>query len=74
MKLSYCDRLDQMRSVMKTKHDNDLTDRISAVYIENYTELSRPIRLGTIYMKMRQNNNVTNLIKVVYVEKEFELS
>lgn len=54
MKLSYCDRLDQMRFVMKTKHDNDLTNRISAVYIENYTELSRPIRLGTIYTKMRE--------------------
>ena len=38
MKLSYRDWLNQMRYVMKTKHDNDLTDRIGAVYVKNYTE------------------------------------
>ena len=40
MKLNYRDLSDSVRSVMKTKHDNDLTDCTSAFYFENDTELS----------------------------------
>lgn len=34
---------DQVRFVMKTRQDNDVIDRISLVYAENETQLSRPI-------------------------------
>ena len=37
--------------MMKTKHDNDMTDHIGAVYTVNETELSWPIRQGAIYDK-----------------------
>ena len=60
--------------VMKTRHDDDLTDRISMVYVKNYIELLGLIRSSAIYRKTRQNNDVINLISAVYVEKEFELS
>ena len=33
---------------MKTKQDNDMTNHISAVYVENDTELSWPIGLGAV--------------------------
>ena len=63
-----------MRYVMKTKHDNDLTDCIAEVYVKNYTELLRLIGSSAIYRKIRQNNDVIDLISAVYVENEFELS
>ena len=34
---------------MKTKQDNGVTKYIGAVYVENNTELSRPIGLGADY-------------------------
>ena len=34
---------------MKTRHDNDVIDRIGIVYIENDTELSWPIGQGVVY-------------------------
>ena len=43
MTLSYHDRLDQVRSMMKTKLDNDVIDRIGLVYVKTETELSGPI-------------------------------
>ena len=35
--------------MMKTRKDNDVTDCISAVYVEYDIELSWPIRSGVIY-------------------------
>ena len=32
----------------KTKKDNDMTDRIGAIYVENKTELSWLIRSGVV--------------------------
>ena len=43
MKLSYCDRFDQVQFVMKTKQGNDMTDPIGVVYSKNDTELYWPI-------------------------------
>lgn len=54
--------------------NNDLIDRIGAIYAENYIELSKPIRPDVVHLKMRQNNYVTDLTSVVYTEKEIELS
>ena len=39
MKLTCHDRSDRVSSVMKTKQDNDMTDRTGAVYVETNTEL-----------------------------------
>ena len=33
---------------MKTKQDNDVTDRIRLVYVENKTKLLGPIWLGVV--------------------------
>lgn len=37
-----------MLSVIKSKQDNDLTDRIGMVYTENETEMSLSIELGAV--------------------------
>ena len=51
LKLGYCDRLDRVRSIMKTRQDNDMTDHIDLVYTEIETKLSRPIWPRVIYDK-----------------------
>ena len=35
--------------MMKTKEDNDVIDRIGAIYAENDIKLSWPIRLGAVF-------------------------
>ena len=35
--------------MMKTIQDNDMTDRIGSLYVENETELSCQIQQGTVY-------------------------
>lgn len=37
--------------MMKTRHNNDLTDSMSAIYVENYIELLRLIGSDEIYDK-----------------------
>ena len=39
MILNYHDRLDRMQFVSKTKQNNDVTNRIDVIYIEDKTEL-----------------------------------
>lgn len=39
-KLNYQDLFDQVRSMMKTRQDNNMIDHTGAVYIEYDTELS----------------------------------
>lgn len=39
-KLRCPDRLDRVRSMMKTRQDMDMTDHTSSFYAENETELS----------------------------------
>ena len=48
--------------MMKTKEDNDVIDRIGAIYAENETELSWPIRLSVVYDKnqTRQQHDLLN--------------
>ena len=43
MKLSCHVQLDQVRFVMKTKQDNDMSNHISPVYSETETKLLGPI-------------------------------
>ena len=45
-KLSYRDRLDRVSFVMKTKQENDVIDRIGAVYAKNDNELLSSIKSG----------------------------
>ena len=42
--LYYRDLLDHVRSMMKTKQDNDMINRIGIIYTKNKTELSEPIK------------------------------
>ena len=45
-KLSFHDRLDRVRFVIKTKQDNDVTDHTRVGYTENETKLFWPIGPG----------------------------
>ena len=38
--LNYCDRLDQVRSMTKTKQENYVTDSIGVIYVETEIGLS----------------------------------
>ena len=40
MIMNYCDLLDRVQSVTKTKQDDDVTNRIGVVFAENNTKLS----------------------------------
>ena len=43
-KLNCYDRTNEVRSMTKTRQDNDVSDRIGVLYPEIRTELSWPIR------------------------------
>ena len=43
------DQLDRVPTVMKTKYNNYVIDRIDGVYVENKTELPWLIKLGVVY-------------------------
>ena len=52
---------------MKTNQDNNVTNRTCTVYTENDTELSWPIRSGTVY----DENQIRQLHKdAVYVKRK----
>ena len=52
-KLNFWDLFDRVRSVMKTRQDNDMTNRTGALYTKNDIELLWPIGLGVIYDKSK---------------------
>ena len=72
-KLSFHERSNQVRSVIKTRQDNNVTHSRSLVYVENNTELSWLIRLSVVYDETRQDNDVTDLPCAVYIANEIEL-
>ena len=49
LKQSCCDWSDQVRSVTKTKKDNDVTEWKGEVNVKNYIELSCPIKSSVVY-------------------------
>ena len=53
MKPSYSDRSDWVRSLMKTKQDNNMRDHIDVIYYKKETELLWPIGSSTICDKNR---------------------
>lgn len=59
---------------MKTRQGNDMIDHIGLVYIENDTELSRPIRLGVVYEESREDDNFINCASAIYIENETTMS
>ena len=51
--------------MMKTSHDNDVTNRIGLVYAKNNTELLGPIEPSVVYDETIQDNDVTDLPRAV---------
>ena len=49
MKLCYCDKLDYVWFVTKTKQDNGMTDLISLIYSKTETKLSEPVQPDAVY-------------------------
>lgn len=49
MKLCYCDKLDYVWFVTKTKQDNGMTDLICLVYSKTETKLSELVQLDAVY-------------------------
>ena len=58
----------------KTRQDNDVTDRIGLVYVENNIEFSEPIIQGAICDETKQDNDVIDHIGLVYNQNGTELS
>ena len=52
-KQSFQDWLNQVRFVMKTRQDNDVTNCIGLVYAETNTQLSESSRLGAVYAERK---------------------
>ena len=50
-KLNYHNRLDRMRSIKKTRQDNDVTNRTGVIFVEYDIELSRLMGHYAVYNK-----------------------
>ena len=74
MKLSCYERLDQVKYLMKTKHENDVINRISLVFIKTEIELSRLISLGGVCDENQMDNYLTNHASAFNAETDTELS
>ena len=74
MKLSCLDHSDEVRFVMKTKQDKDITNRISLVYAKNDTEQWDKFDQVQSVMKTQYDNDVTDCIGVVYIKAKTEIS
>ena len=74
IKLSPHDLSDQVRSMTKTRQDNDMIDGIGAVYAENETELSKSIEPVQSMTKIRKDNDMIDCIGTVYAKCDTELS
>ena len=58
----------------KTWQDNDVTDRIGVVNVENETELPDQSDREWFMTKTKQDNNLIDCIGLVYVDIEIEPS
>lgn len=59
--------------MMKTRHNNNMTDHISMIYIKMKMSYHDRFDLETSVMKTRQTNNVIERTSVVYNENDIEL-
>lgn len=57
----------------KTRQDNDLTNRIGAIYDKDGIELLGLIGLGVTVTKTRQENDVTHRKGAVYAKNDTDL-
>ena len=64
------DLSDYVRSMMKTRQDNDMVDCIGAIYAENKIKLLWLIGLGTIYAKIKTELSGPIWLGVVSEEKQ----
>ena len=74
MKLSCYDRLDRVQSLMKTRHENDVTNRISLVFVETKIELSGLISQGGVCDENQKDNDLTDHAGVFNVKTDIKLS
>lgn len=77
--LNYHDRSDGMRSIKKSKQNNDVIDLISVISIEYKNEMSRLIRQCQFYDEeetgqWRDRSNVNDRTCLLNTENETELS
>ena len=68
------DQLERMRSITKSKHDNDVTNHTSVISIEYDYELSRPIGQCTVYDKDEIRQQRDQSYRSALHRKEIELS
>ena len=59
---------------MKTKHENDVINRISIVFIKTEIELSRLISSGGVCDESQKDNYLTNHASAFNAETDTELS
>ena len=71
--LNYHDRLDRMRSITKTRQDNDVINHKGVIFIEYDTELLRPNGHCVVYDEDQTRNDVIDHIGLLYTEKETKL-
>lgn len=69
-KLSYRDRSNQVQFVMKTRHNNIVTERTGVVYAEKDIELSWLTDRVRSMTKTKQDNDVTERTGEVYTKKQ----
>ena len=62
----------KVRSVIKTKQDNDVTDRIGVIHIENETDLLWWIRLGAIYDKNQKGHGHDRMYWPIRPDVEYD--
>ena len=67
------DRSDQVRSVMKTRQDNDMTDHTSVTMLKMRLSSHDQSNLVQSMMKTRLDNNMIDHTGVVYIENETKL-
>lgn len=60
--------------MMNIRNDNDMTNHISAINVENNVELSQPTHWVLIVMKTIYDNYMTIRTNVVYMENEMSCS
>ena len=73
LKLKSWDLSDFVRSMMKTRQNNDVTDCIDVVYAETETELSGPIESGTICYEKQVGQRHDRSSGVMYTKNKTKL-
>ena len=73
-KLNCHDWSNRVRSMTKTRKDNNMTDRTGAIYSKIGTELSWSIEQDVVYHKSIRDNDVIDRKSVIFIEYDTKLS